>query len=857
MPNIFNIPTNYFFLETLSAWLQTRFDKDLSEVKILLPTRRSCRELQKILLRQGLSPQIIAISDLPSSEKVLSGIDQLLFLVDEIKKQQVFGEVDFAQAFKISLRLRDLFDEIEREQIDVKKFYEIDDSNLSEHRQITLDFIKEFYAQIKNSLLKKDVLFATAHQNFSIQEFSKSLTPDSKIVIAGSTGSVPAVRNLIKAISQLKNGFVVLQGAWSGSFLEENHPQFFVNQLIKFLGEAPKEIVEDRFKMSSQARQDMLLTLMLQSDKIVNWQKNEVSFDVENFHLIEARSEIEEAEIIVNILAEEKKSALITNNRNLAKLVKLRLKRRSIPFNDARNLDIFDSPLINFLLLILELRESNFNSHSLLALLKHPLCSYSQQQEIIAEFEIKILRQDRSETGLVGILRKLKFEPQLEEFFSDFLTKINFPLVKVAENLSKKTWEELLSQESAKKEISEFFLKLEERNYLPHSAEDFKMLLSQITYFEESDSEAQIQILSRIEARLLNFDLVIIASLNEGDFPAVDGENWLGKKIKKDLGIDYSLKKIGQSAFDFCNHLSNKSVVLTRSRSRNGVALIESPFLLKLKTLCQKNGINLFRTEKINYPEAPFFNDLAAIPKKEFRPKKFSLTEISDLISDPYSIYAKKILQLRELPKIDFEPSYAEFGSFVHKALEEIVKNPRARNFEIIFEKYFLAKEAKLIWWPKFEKIFSNFIEENKIFSDAKNETEKPIKINIGEILISGKIDRIIFDQKGEAQIFDYKTGQVPSKKDVIAGIEPQLTIAALALINEYKINSLNYWKLSYSKEGDLQNISKDPKEILRLVDDVRLMLEGLLGYFSNDENIYQITKKTAEGCYKNLARCL
>lgn len=67
-----------------------------------------------------------------------------------------------------------------------------------------------------------------------------------------------------------------------------------------------------------------------------------------------------------------------------------------------------------------------------------------------------------------------------------------------------------------------------------------------------------------------------------------------------------------------------------------------------------------------------------------------------------------KNFKIEELKPIDYEPSNAEFGSFVHNALEEYIKNPDQVNFEKIFDKYFLSKQAKLIWLPKF-KIFFEF----------------------------------------------------------------------------------------------------------------------------------------------------
>lgn len=939
--NIFNIPANYHFFESVFDWMEKNFAKEIngeiSEAKIFLPNRRSCREFRELFLKKEINiilPEIKAISDisyedffsfLPEKEvkdiideiaqiKVLDGIDYLFFLSKEIQKLSVFGEINFDQAFKIAIHLKDLFDEIEREEIDLKKLEEIDDSDLAQHRQLTLDFLKNFHVQIKNSLLKKNILFSSSAQNFIIQKFVYLLEKygsKTPIIIAGSTGSVSFGKKLIKAISQQKNGYVILHALSENEkdFEEESHPQFFLNQLLKFLEiekNQIKRIADEKFCLSDEDRQNLISLMMLPSKEIVKWQKaadflniKKISEDLQsNLRLIEAKNAIEEAKIISLILTknlqQKKSAALITNNDRLANLVKSELERLSLPFNDTRNIGINNSKLINFLTDILELYSSDFDSHNLLTVLKNPLCFYSQNKEILADFEIKILRQDRSKLGLSGILDKLQNlnDKNLTDFFNSFYTELSHlnknnnlvtqlnSLIKALENLSKKSWQKLLEEEPAQIEIFEFVEKIKLQNDLavdwPSLASTLKNLFSQISFFEKSDASAPIQILSTLEARLLNYDLVIIASLNEGDFPTIEPENWLGKKIKKDLGIDRTLKKIGQNAYDFCNYLSNKSVVLTRCKSSNGMIAIESPFLLKFKTLCKKIKIEPNLGEKyfsllkeMNHLEERRIKAPEPKPKIDLRPQKISITEISKLISDPYFIYAKKILQLSELEKIDFEPSYAEFGSFIHKALEEFVKNPQENFLEKshkIFEKYFFSEESKLTWWPKFENIFSDFLKKNEEFSDLKNYLEIPVKLKLGDILISGKIDRVILDEENKIEIFDYKTGQIPPTKDVISGIEPQLTIAALVLLegiidselentNPENIKSLNYWKLSASKEGEIKKICKENEEIKILIAAAKSGLTKLFEHFSDEKNGYIATENNEKSEYQHLAR--
>ena len=919
--NIFNIPANYHFFESLFCFLSENFSDSISQTKIFLPNQRSCRELRQIFLKKIpqnsplILPKIKAISDLsfedffdflPQQEvqevineilqiKVISGIDHLFFLSKEVQKLALFGEnIDAAQALAIAIHLKDLFEEIEREEIDLRKLNEIDDSNLSQHRQITLEFLQNFHVHLKNSLIKNDIFFASSYQNFIAKKFNAALQKyGSKfpLIIAGSTGSVPASKELIKAISNQKNGYVILHGVEESTqnFNNENHPQFFLNNLIKFLEVEKKQIVKianPDFCLSSENMQQLISNLMLPADQTQKWQSltriNQI-----NLSAISAKDELEEARIIALILAEkfvdQKKYAVITNNKKLAKLLKYQLQNLELPFNDSRDVGIFNSKLVNFILLILQLIEDDFSSPTLLAVMQSSLCYTSSQEKNLRDFENKILRQNRTKPGLLGI--KESVNGDLKTFFNDFYHQLSpllkqkdhsdiasytFAIIETLTNLTSKKFEELLNSEAAKTELFEFFEKLKLNHDFAINSKNalaiFEILFSQISFFGKSDAAAPIQILSTIEARLLNYDLVIVASLNEGDFPTIEAENWLGKKIKKDLGIDKKLKKIGQNAYDFCNYLSNKEVVLTRSLSTNGAPSSPSPFLLKLQTLCRKLDIKLDEGEKyfeilknLNQVEACKIQRPQPKPETRFRPQELAITDISKLISDPYSIYAKRILHLRELQKIDFEPGYSEFGSFVHKALEEFIKNPQTlekslENSREIFAKYFINEDAQLIWWPKFENIFRGFFARELELKTIRNLTEFEVQAVIEGIKIKGKIDRIAFTAENSAEIFDYKTGSVPAPKDVFSGDEPQLTIAALLLLEsgfENEISAINYWKLSFSTDDEIKTISTNSEEVKILAHAAKSGLSKLLNHFANKDNGY-VAAPNLENYYEN-----
>lgn len=901
--NIFNICGNYHFFESFLQFLNDNFGQNFGGVKIILPNRRSCREFKELLLEknQVLIPQIKAISDISfedffqfssnsrtkniideiSKIKVFDDFDYLIYLTQKIQNYQNFKNLNFYQAFKSAIMLKDLLEEVERQEIVVESFFSLDDSNLAMHRQITLDFISRFIVEIKNSLLKENIYTQSSYQNLLIKYFTEILENEdlqNPLIIAGSTGSMVFNRKLIKAISQKNNGFVFLYNYQKKEDLKENHPQFLLNNLVGFLENPPvKNLTYQKFEISSQSRQNLLRLMMLPYEEIDKWQKISEFLEVnlakkdleENFTIIEAGNLILEAKIIAKIIAKNKtkKLGIIINNDNLSKLLKLELIRLKVDFNDAQSQKISTSKLIDLAILIYQLFESDFAASNVLAVLKHELCFFDR--DLVEKFEIEILRQERQSQGLDGIKAYTKKQPILQEFFNNFLKLLAFnfninSLIKTLENLTGKTYLELINREESGEEIFYLFEKLQKQNQQILTSDDFKVILSQISYFKPSNSKAKIQILSPIEARLLNFEMIFITSLNEGNFPEIESENWLGRKIRKDLGVDKITQKIGQNAYDFCNYLSNKKVVLSRAKMAGDVDIIESPFLTKFKTIADKIAANIdcgaeffLELKKENQLTKIVRIPAEARPALAQRPKQFSITEISKLISNPYFIYCKKILRLKELNKIDYKAGYSEFGSFIHKALECYIENPNQVNFYEIFCEFFTAKDARLVWFSKFEKIFPNFLQQNSQFLNCKNLTEIVAKINIGEVSLHGRIDRVIIDGDN-AHIFDYKSGTVPQRSQVLAGSEPQLTLSALVLLENqlksYKISSLNYWKLS-NKNVDLTKISDDEEEINIMLEAARAGLEKLFEYFAQSQNGYAATDNLKYDCYQNLSR--
>ena len=906
---IYNITSQYNFLESLATWLKDKFTID-HNLNLILPSKRSCANFKKLLNNSNcyILPRVNAIGNIGlndfkifkdqanyqkicdeiASAKRLDEIEAMFMVGEEIAKVNFFGKLSFEHSCKLALKFQEIFDDIEFEEINITSIRNIENINLALHQQLSLDFIKDFYLEIKKKMLQSNLYFASTYQNFIINKYCFFLNQNQlnfPIIIAGSTGSINSSKNLIKAIANQNQGYVVLHNFYSINHQKKNHSQFLNNQLLNHLQIKEKSIKNIEYQeliLSNNYRYDFLKEIMKTDDESDSWQNFATNSDIkkitkdfdENFLYYEALNPIHEAKIIRTIiennLHHNYQIGIIDNNKIVTRNLENLLNEMNINFINSNNANLTSNDLIIFLNDLILIKETDFNSSLFLNILRSNFCKFSQDSKLINFFETEIIRQERESTGLKGILKKCQGFSILENFINDFLDclpkdKSITSLIISLEKISGKKLIELTHKNLAEKEIIGFFNKLIHYNYNYQSASEFNFICSAIKYNNSPNkNDCKIQILSNIEARLINFDLIIIPSLNQGDFPEIIEDNWLGNKILFDLGIDRSVKKISQNAFDFFNYLGNKKIVLTRSISTGNSLNISSPFLLKILTLLKKinNTIELkkiIKFETINIASCKI-NNPSFKPEPRFLPQKLSITEFSTLINEPYSIYLKKILKLNEVKKIDYQPNYSEFGSFVHKALENYISQKNYQDFKAIFHEYFINKEAYYTWFARFNKIFENFLNHNNEISQVKNYCEYKINFLINNLTVTGKIDRIVRDNDNKISIIDYKTGLIPTTKSVISCQEPQLTLSAIALISERfckaeEINNLFYWKLSINNKFELKSIANNESKLEQTISNTYNFIdETIKKYFINNEPFYA-KNESKNFFYNNLMR--
>jgi ATP-dependent helicase/nuclease subunit B len=320
----------------------------------------------------------------------------------------------------------------------------------------------------------------------------------------------------------------------------------------------------------------------------------------------------------------------------------------------------------------------------------------------------------------------------------------------------------------------------------------------------------RVRIFGPLEARLQSVDRVVLGGLAEGTWPPeTRSDPWLSRPMRRTLGLDLPERRISLSAHDFAQALGAAEVILSYPAKIAGAPTVASRFVQRLAAVAGETRWQAARARGDNYLALARALDQPAeikrtprpAPKPPLaaRPLALSVTEIEHWLRDPYTIYAKHILKLRELDPIDLAPGAADRGTLIHGAVGDFTKqfasalpNDPAAALTDLGRQRFVAieayPEARAFWWPRFLRIAKWFAawEQDRRKSIAALHAEIPgrIPIELGErtFMLSARADRIERRADGSYAILDYKTGTIPTEPQVRKGLSPQLTLEAAML---------------------------------------------------------------------------
>ncbi|QFR34560.1 double-strand break repair protein AddB [Ancylobacter sp. TS-1] len=316
---------------------------------------------------------------------------------------------------------------------------------------------------------------------------------------------------------------------------------------------------------------------------------------------------------------------------------------------------------------------------------------------------------------------------------------------------------------------------------------------------------ARLRILGPLEARLVGVDRVVLAGLVEQTWPnAVRADPWLSRPMRTALGLEAPERRIGLSAHDFAQGCGAPELVLSYPRKLGGAPTVPSRFLQRLAAVSGEARWRAaimrgdrFRRLAALIEEEPASARIARpepAPPVALRPTRLSVTEIETWLRDPYTIYARHVLRLRPLDLFDEAPGAGERGTAIHDALGSFAQAfPEALPADAEAALLALGRRAfaplaafpaeHALWWARFERLVPRFIawergrrrEARRLFAEPYGR----LALAGGRFTLTGRADRIEQLREGGLAILDFKTGAVPTAKQVRTGYAPQLPLEA------------------------------------------------------------------------------
>jgi ATP-dependent helicase/nuclease subunit B len=747
-PSVCTIAPGRPFLDLLARGVLRQYGSDplsLSHVTVLLPTRRACRALAEAFLRQGdgsalLLPVIRPLGDVDEDELDLRGIgdaqdealafgtlERSLLLARLVQASPLAGG-DSANALRLARELGHLLDSAATEEVGLDRLPDLVPAELAGHWQQTLDFLKivrEAWPAIKAEEGRSD---SAEHRQRVTQrwiEHWQATPPDDPVIAAGSTGTIPATARLLKLISRLPQGRIVLPGldrgldepAWTAVHDEPTHPQHALARLLDTLGVLRSDVTDwpDEGK-PHMSRADLLTAALLPPAESHRWRdlRGGIAADaLAGLLRIEAPGPREEALAIALAMREAletpgRTAALITPDRMLARRVSLELARYGIEVNDSAGQPLIQTAPAVFLRLVAAAVAEDFAPVALLALLKHPFCRLGMARDDLLRWarrvERKLLRKSRPVAGLQALATDLAGDADLLPPLARLVAIAETMQSSEGETTSLKTLLEVqvaaaealtvapdqptpLWQYAAGDALHSLVRELLEAadNFGMVTPTEWPRLLDALLEGQvvrpRRPSHSRLAIWGLLEARLQQADRIILGGLNEGTWPPQAKEDpWLSRPMRAALGLSSPEFRLGQTAHDFVQAASGSDVILTRAAKVDGTPTVPARWLLRLEALLEEKDPRwtgslapqyLAWAEQLDTPDRPLkFEPPKPAPPVKARPRSLPVTDIETWIRDPYAIYAKRVLGLRRLDPPDQPPDARLRGNVIHAVLE-------------------------------------------------------------------------------------------------------------------------------------------------------------------------------------------
>jgi hypothetical protein len=309
-----------------------------------------------------------------------------------------------------------------------------------------------------------------------------------------------------------------------------------------------------------------------------------------------------------------------------------------------------------------------------------------------------------------------------------------------------------------------------------------------------------LQIMGVLESRVLDFETVIVTSMNEGKFPAGKSMNsFIPYDVKRELGLPTFKEKDAIYTYHFYHLLQRaKNIYLIYNTESEGLDAGEkSRFITQLEVEKQTKHKLTHEIYNAILPETAYQpiivpkSESVMIRLKEIAEKGFSPSALTSYIRNPIDFYFQKILRISEVEEVEENIALNTLGTIIHETLEalytpfigkflsendilgcfKLLDAEVLKQFKLVYKEGEIKKGRNLLAFEVAKRNVSNFLKV-ELESIKNGDAIKILHLEkacerilehpslLFPIKIAGKVDRIE-ERNGIIRIIDYKTGKV------------------------------------------------------------------------------------------------
>lgn len=786
----------------------------MEDLVLILPSKRAGGFLKNYLLQTteqtSFAPKIISIEEFIeelSGLKIIHSVELLFKSYQAYKNcKNIPEKEDFESFSSWSTALINDFNEIDRYLVDTDRFFRYLNSIKtlekwnSQNEQTTLienylqfwNQLPEFYDTLKDNLLNEGVGYQGLVYRKAAEDIEHYVSREhlQNHIFIGFNILNNAEQHIIQEL--LETGLTSIYWDMDAFFYsDEKHSASY------FLRKYQKE-----WKLFSKAS----------SFNTTNHYIGE-----KNIKLVEVQKNIGQAKYVGHLLEsysqeELDQTAIVLADESLLQPVLNSLPKNILSVNITMGVPLRSFPGAIFFEILLHLHQKSTEMlyfKDVLAILNHPLVSLvlDKSQEIMAK-----MKSQNSTHITLQQLKDLSGDSNnevIDLLFGDWQNKSEHALHSCLQLLL--IAKERCAQHSVErvilfklftifKKIESLNLRFSHINTITSIHRLYLDLISRTPMEFEGDTYKGLQIMGVHETRVLDFENIIMLSVNEGILPSgKSNSSFITYDLKHEFGLPLYNEKDAVYTYHFYRLLQRaRNIVLCYNTHSEGLNSGEkSRFILQLEIDSQP--LHTIERVVVNPPVRIIAKEPKNIAKtsevmeriKEIAKTGFSPSSLTNYIRNPIDFYYQKVLRIDESQEIEETVAYNTLGTIVHDTLQEFyepligkfltveaLKNLKSaiekeisRQFKKTFRQGNFSTGKNLIIFEVAKRFISNFIdyEINEVKKGNKIkilniESDLNVQISSEEIdfpiRIRGKVDRVD-EYNGTLRIIDYKTGLV------------------------------------------------------------------------------------------------